>query len=305
MRGVGKIRLGFFLIITMVAARLMAAPATYISLSPQSLSTVYDADADTTQTVYMTLSLPTSYSSLNYCVTFTPYHSSEPYLSNSTIKYQIYDSASSPRTNLLDSYLSGTMARPGPNEAPSITTTFVVVIEHGSLILADTYSGKVTLSLYEGTSPSKRALYSTQLNIAATVNEIMNVVVVPEGQPYDYAITSPSIDFGYLQEGRSRSIDLVWRVNTKSYAVTLSSSNGGYLSYADTSAQITDTIPYSLSIDGSMAAFDNKNSVNIKATKKNNSYLEDRSTLQFTIGALDFPYEGLYSDTLTVSIAKN
>ncbi|MCA1951157.1 MAG: hypothetical protein LDL24_11330 [Treponema sp.] len=291
---------------------LQAQAVKYIVLSPKnSLSLTYDSTQEVYGIVTASLTNDKGTTDLNYYVTFDPAPGNRFFTSGSyTIPFQIYDTPQPPRRILYDAItatsadqvLSGIFPVPPFNKPPTDTKTFAVIAVPGGFAPAGTYTATLTASFWEGTFKTGINKAQTQLPLILTVNQILNIVAVPVGAVFDYTATNVTMDFGYLEAGTSRSLDLIARANT-TYGLSISSANGGMLRNSD--PKDTSFIPYLVSINGNTITLSAGVSVPIVSAKPATTTFGDRYNLIATILPYDFPTEGLYSDILTITIAKN
>jgi spore coat protein U-like protein len=307
-----KIIVWFIFIYVLSFSSLHAQAVKYIKLTPKNnLSLTYDDTQETSGNVIAQLSNDKGTTDLNYYVTFDPIPGNRFFTNgNYSIPFEIYDTLQVPRRILFDAItatssdqvLVGIFPTPAFNKAPSDTKTFVIVVPPGGFVPAGTYSATLTTHFWEGTFKSGIEKGQAQLSLKLSVNDILNVVAVPVGANFDFSATQMTTDFGYLEIGAMRSFDLIARANT-TYGLSITSTNGGYLRNNDPGD--SSSIPYTLQINGSSVSLPAGVSVPIVSAKPATNAEGDRYTITAKILNYDFPTEGLYSDTLVITIAKN
>jgi len=290
---------------------LEAQSVKYVTLSPKSIRATYDSTLEAATTVIATLSIDKGSTELAYYVSFDPAPSGRIVTNGSaSLPYEIYDFTLAPRTVLLDvvsatspdSLLTGIFPVPAKNKPPTAERTFALVVMPGGFAPSGTYTGSVVVTLWSG--PFKSGTYKGEalLNITVTVRDILDVVLVPVGAPYDYSATNVMMDFGFLTAGDLRSLDLIARANT-TYGLSITSANGGFLKNTD--VLDTSIISYELSVEGSPLVLSPGASVPLASGALATTVDGIRYQLDTRILPFDFPGEGTYTDILTVTISKN
>jgi len=302
----------FFAYIFTFSPLLYAQTVKYITLTPKNnLSLTYDDTQEIFGEITANLSNNKGTTDLNYYITFDPSPDNRILTNGSySIPFEIYDTPLPPRRVLFDAItatssdqvLVGIFPTPPFNKAPSDTKTFVVVVPPGGFAPAGWYTATLTAHFWEGSFKSGIEKGQTQLSLKLTVKDILNVAVVPVGASFDFYATQITTDFGYLEVGATRSFDLIARANT-TYGLSITSTNGGYLRNNDPAD--LSSIPYALQINGGNVSLTAGVSVPIVSAKPATSSEGDRYNITATILNYDFPTEGLYSDTLVITIAKN
>ncbi len=302
-----------FCMIALAMEPLQAQAVKYIVLSPKNtLSFTYDSTQEVYGSVTANLTTDKGATDLNYYVTFDPAPGNRFFTNGSyTIPFEIYDNPQLPRRVLYDALtstsadqvLAGVFPTPSNiHKAPTDTRTFAVVAVPGGFAPAGTYTATLTASFWSGAYKTGIQKAQANLSLVLQVNQILNIVAVPVGALFDYTATRATVDFGYLEAGSVRSLDLIARSNT-TYGLSIASVNGGVLRNPDPAD--SSAIPYELRINGTPLTLPSGLSVPIVSSRPATTVDGDRFNLSALIKPFDFPTEGLYSDILTVTIAKN
>jgi len=181
----------------------------------------------------------------------------------------------------------------GPGE--SSTTEFDAVIAAGAVIAPGSYASDIAFDVMEADG---RTITDRKIALAATVSARAQMSISGVSAPSRSSIgqAPPTIDFGLLETGETRSVFVnVW-ANT-SVRVTLSSQNHGLLRAE--AAPGAPGIGYSVTFDGAavnlggVAAVDRTPPM----TSSGASY-----PLAVTIGNVEGRYAGRYSDIITVTV---
>ena len=288
-----------------------SAAAQTVKATPGNLALTYDSAAETVKTITVVSRMPNGTAELDYYLTVGPVSSLRVFSSASvpdTLDFQVFDAASAPRNAVLSAseavsasdVLAGTFS--DANKQRRATDTLYLAALPGGFASAGTYRATIAVNLYSGPFGGGTFVASDTVAATLTVAEILDVCVVPVGAPFDYTATAALFDFEVLEVGDEHSADLIARANT-GYNVSVSSSNGGLLRNADPSDG--STVPYSLSVDGSALPLPAGVSVPLVSGAARTTEAGRRFRLSARILAFDFPSDGSYADTLTVSIVKN
>lgn len=294
-----------------VAMTIDAQKVKYVDLKG-NIRINYDVQKESYALQDVTLNMDNGTMELNYYLSFDP-QTSLRVVSNGgeELIYRIFDNPTEPRQELFsiqsaaspEEAFAGVFPAPEkPNKGPTVTRSIALVLPPGGFAQAGTYTGEITISLYTGSFASGTYMGQNTIDISVIVGEIIDIAVVPNGMPFDYAAKNINMDFGYLEADSLRSLDIVARANT-SYGVSLTSSNGGIMKNADT--QDNSVIPYELSIDGSPLSLTAGTSISIASGAPSTTSDGTRYRMDAKILPFDFPTEGEYSDILTVTISKN
>jgi len=300
-------------LVTQGMVPLQAQAVKYIVLSPKNtLSLTYDSTQEVYGNVTANLTTDKGSTDLNYYVTFNPAPGNRFFTNGSySIPFEIYDNPQLPRRVLYDDLratsadqvLAGIFPTPSNiHKTPTDTRTFTVVAVPGGFAPAGTYTATLTASFWAGAFKTGTLKAQAQLSLVLQVNQILNIVAVPVGASFDYTATRATVDFGYLEAGSVRSLDLIARANT-TYGLSIASTNGGILRNADSGD--SSFIPYELRVNGTPLTLPAGLSIPIVSSRPATTVDGDRFNVSAVIQSFDFPTEGLYSDILTVTIAKN
>ncbi|MFQ3619716.1 MAG: spore coat protein U domain-containing protein [Spirochaetales bacterium] len=221
-----------------------------------------------------------------------------------TLIYQIYDSATT-RNILKDvsanptyqEVISGSF--PQNNSWTSQENSFVVVVPPGQFPPAGTYTDTITLTLYQGTlnSYTQRAQRNVQIRI--TMPSVMELCLVPPGVPFSTGTTTSLLDFGILEEGKNRAIDVVVRSN-QVYSLSVLSQYGNALRIVDPTD--TSTVPLQVKLNGASLLLPAGQVYGVATSAAPTPYSGVRYAFEFRVDTLDFPTAGEYSCVITFTL---
>jgi spore coat protein U-like protein len=226
--------------------------------------------------------------------------------------YNIYDNAASrnilkdlsaqPSSSqvLTDSF---TAAEGGAGGGTTHELSFTVILDPNQFPLAGQYQDLITIEMYAGTPAAPEPggpVDTTELNITAQMDSVMELSVVPDGALFDSARTSLTLDFGVMYPGTGRDADLLVRANS-SYSVSISSANGGIMPIQD--ATDTSTVPYTLTANGAQLDLSAGTDVLIASGAGPTTENGDRYDLRVVIGEYGMATEGTYMDSLSITVA--
>ena len=138
-----------------------------------------------------------------------------------------------------------------PEKNVTYTNRFFVSVpgQDNNLLLAGTYVDVVQVSIYGYNENSGKYLFDEAANLTTVlyVPKKVQVSILDEGQAFDAASTSKTLDFGIMEQNQEKGADLRILSNG-SYRLNLSSLNNGRL------VQGTNSVAYSLRVNGSSVA---------------------------------------------------
>lgn len=177
----------------------------------------------------------------------------------------------------------------------TVATDFDAVIAAGSVIAPGPYASEIAFDVLE---EGGQRIADRKIAFVATVTPRAQMTISGVSAPARSRIgqAPPSLDFGVLETGETRSVSVnVW-ANT-AVRVTLSSQNHGVLK-----AEVSDSAPgiaYSVTFDGLPVNLSSITTVDRAPpmTKSGANY-----PLAVTIGQVEGRYAGRYSDIITVTI---
>jgi hypothetical protein len=167
--------------------------------------------------------------------------------------YQIYDSVVR-RTTLRDlpaatgsEVLRGAFA-PG-EDAKELS--YLVLVPPGQVRPSGSYTHPVKITLYQGTPDNFVEQDAKTVIFSIRVDPVTEMSLGEPGAVFDATAKNHRLDFGNLDKGKTRGLDLRVRSNS-GYHVTMESENGGVMKHSD--PLNAATIPYSLQIGGAVVS---------------------------------------------------
>lgn len=189
-----------------------------------------------------------------------------------------------------------------PNRSTTYTEKFYVAVPGlSSTISKGIYVDNIQASVYAYKPTSGKYLYedSATLTVYFFIPSNIDISLVDEGGTFDVSSTSKVIDFGNLEKGQQKGVDLRV-VSNSSYKVRLSSANGSKLKGPGTSV-----VNYSLKVNGGSVSLPTNTAVEIGSGWATTN-AGDKYNLKFQI--LDETknlQSGLYQDNITITAIAN
>jgi spore coat protein U-like protein len=284
-----------------------------------TVTLIYDPLSEKVESVLVTSRMPDNHPVLDYYLTVDT-ALAKRYFGSATqkIEYQIYDSDTPGSRNIVMSFkeassaadvLSGVFSgNTAVREAVS-QLFFTVTPSPDAFMAAGTYPASVPISLWSGTFRVKKSEATGNLTANLVVNEILKLSVVADGAPYGSTELN-TFDLGTLSGTVEFRADLYALANT-AYKVTVKSANGGVLKFTDENFVDSNTVDYALYVGTSSAEI--PLAANTPAPIASSTLGTGRRGKKYDLRIVvpDFslnevmPWAGLYTDTLTVTIAKN
>jgi len=165
------------------------------------------------------------------------------------------------------------------------------------LVDADDYQDNMTLTLYEGTLSSYTERDSASFAIKTKVEKVIQMCVIACGAPFDPFSKSRTMNFGQMQTGDAREVDLLVRGNLP-YDVRFTSENRGVMKLI---TGINSTVPYTMTINGTPINLSTRNVI-VASGPGPTPVNGDRYHLNATIGSLVGAYAGDYRDNITITV---
>ncbi len=220
------------------------------------------------------------------------------------LAYQIYDAADTRNV------LKDLSANPTPQEVlrgsfpdDSGWTTqdlsFVVILPPGQFPPAGTFTDTINLTLYQGTLASYTQKAQRSFQVRITMPAVMELSLVPPGSPFSAGSTASTLDFGILEEGKTRAVDLMVRSN-QIYTLSMVSQYGNALQIVDPAD--TSTVPLRVTLNGTPISLTPAQSYTVAASASPTAYVGVRYSFVFTVDTLDFPTAGDYSCIITFTL---
>ena len=186
-----------------------------------------------------------------------------------------------------------------PNNQSTVVTTFEARLPNPndgrSFIKKGSYIDNITATATSifGSSLSS----SDNFNVSVFVPTEIDISLVNTGASFNKNATTYSMDFGTLEQGEIKSVDLKVRSNA-GYNVELSSVNGGALKHLT----VSDNINYQMKVNGNTQTFPGANSpLSIGSASGVTNEDGTNFTLSFQIGDPENKASGQYQDTITIT----
>ncbi len=275
---------------------------------PNKITGTYTLDAELVLTG--TLTVRHRGAASDYFVTFSAGGSGtfDPRQVSSTggslLTYQIYDSAVSRNV------LKDLSANPTPQEVlrgsfpfdarwNAQHLSFVVILPPGQFPPAGTYTDTITLTLYQGTLDSYTQKAQRSFQVQITMPSVMELSLVPPGAPFSTGSTASTLDFGILEEGKTRAVDVIVRSN-QVYTLSMLSQYGNAMQIMDPTD--TSTVPLRVTLNSTPILLTPAQSYPIATAAPPTVYAGVRYAFVFTVEPLDFPTAGNYSCIITFTL---
>lgn len=142
------------------------------------------------------------------------------------------------------------------------------------------------------------------ISFQARVESSVDLSLVESGRPFDIGVTTQLVEFGTLESGAQRSIDIVVRSNN-GYSVTMQSENRQVMVHSR-GAAITSTVSYNVTFNGGGIDLSSGGAVQIIASSATTPATGRVFPVEFTIGTLSGDeIAGKYSDIIFVEVTAN
>lgn len=163
---------------------------------------------------------------------------------------------------------------------------------------AGNYTNSFTVTLYKGTISNPIYVSSRQMTLNNNAQKRVDISVLPSGGSFDINHVTETLDFGPLSTGQTKSCDI--RIKTNSgYKLSATSLNNGRLKHESDNK----FIPYSTKFAGEEFSLNTTREV---ASASSNQVVSPASGIlvpvSVTIGNMNNPRSGNYSDTITLSV---
>lgn len=194
--------------------------------------------------------------------------------------------------------VTGTL--PPANYSASVWVNFWAQLFSASGRAAGNYSDSFVVTLYKGTLANHTLVGSYTLSLYMNVAKEVDISIVPTGSTFNIADTTEDINFGVLEQGATRTADVILKYNA-GYRLTASSANNSRLKHATQNT----FVPYTINFAGS--AVNLTSSANAPVQIRQGSGVSPGSGLIFhtavTIGTLPANQtNGSYTDTITLTV---
>jgi len=154
--------------------------------------------------------------------------------------------------------------------------------------------------LYEGSVTGKNSLVdSVLLTLYYRQPKIAEVSLVDTGSPFDRQDQNQVFDFGTLQQGQTKSCDIV-SVYNAGLRIWMSSAHRGFLKSSEMKRKFS--IPYETRINGIPVSWPHSGFIKLDSRRGRSSLGGLRHNLETTIGPLGAAPAGEYRDQITIRV---
>ena len=227
------------------------------------------------------------------------------------MKYQVYKSASLEQKNILkelptasnsDEVVTGEF----PDDKKENTSKYYLEIPIGAatsptLVKSGLYMDTYSVKVYPGQIGDDSKPDNTRsVLLSILVPKIIRISLVGTGQSFRESDTTESLDFGTLEQGKSKSFDLKVVTNA-GFQVRFSSQNNGVLKQGVGGADTT--VPYTLKVNSVTRDLSgSQGSPVVVAEGTGQSSLDGKTNqVSVTIGDVENKVAGEYSDIILVT----
>lgn len=226
--------------------------------------------------------------------------------SGDALSYQLYDSLSS-RNPLLslsddptaDNVLSGSFAAAGNWQTTAMS--YVIEVPADQYVTKDSYDDAFDVSLYEGDLSVQTLVDTGSVGLSVDVPELIELSVIPPGDPFDPSSTDLAFDFGLLAEGDTGQGDIVVRANAV-FTLSLQSANRGVMANLDNSD--ASEIPYEFAFEGTVVSLASNQPVEVAIDEGPTGPAGTRYSFGVEILPYGMASEGMYEDSITVTVSS-
>jgi hypothetical protein len=171
---------------------------------------------------------------------------------------------------------------------------------HPAYVKSGMYSDQFVVSLYSGiVQGGERELISQRtLALNYFVPKMVDLSLLPSGQLFSLYSTTMSLNFGELETGAVRALDILLLYNA-GYRLSLSSSNRGGLKHES----FQNRIPYTVTVGGSRFSL-SSGSTEVSSGTGVSPPGGTRVPMQVTIGSTASALAGCYSDEIMVTVVS-
>jgi len=220
---------------------------------------------------------------------------------NSTIRYNVYGGASAgdlPLRDISDATRNTVLAG-FLGDKETATVRYYIDVPALQVVAQGDYRDTLEFGLYSGDEDDYNREDSEDVRVTIPVIPVIDVEIAAGGMRLPLEGAAVVLDFGNLVPRDSRDFNLYVRGNAP-YGVEIVSENRGELRL-EGSAREHNTIPYSMSIDGSDRSLSQR--IWLSYGSLVSGAREHRGRI--TIGNFDTVLRGNYSDVLTITVTAN
>ena len=218
-----------------------------------------------------------------------------------SVDYQIVDSRYNDRVvKDLDGDPSGDSLLSGRSWWGKTQVPVTIVVPTGQLVRAGVYSDGLGGNIYTKTlnNPVQTQPIPT-IGVAINVLPYLDIGLVNPGGTFDTSTKKALLDFGVLEEGDRRDVNLLVRANVP-YSIRVASDYGGVLHH---DAGLGD-VPYTLSVNDAPVFLSNHPALVAHNQTRINAEGEPFH-FSFEVGSTKGAPAGDYSDTLTITVTTS
>ncbi|AGH96178.1 spore coat protein U domain-containing protein [Pseudobdellovibrio exovorus] len=194
----------------------------------------------------------------------------------------------------LSDTLSGTFS--GSNDTTEVY--YRPYIDPNTYLRFGQYSQNFVIKLYQGDLSSPNLQNTSSVTLSFNQSRKVDLSLVGTGAAFNPFSVSQSLNFGNLEEGATRSVDLVLGYNA-GYKISVSSTNAGRIH----NDQKSTTIPYTLTLNGSSVSLQPSPSMVLSASGVSPTGGQ-RIPIAVTIGNMTGAAAGTYTDTITFTVSS-
>lgn len=221
-----------------------------------------------------------------------------------SLRFEIYDSVTR-RTALRDlpaatasEVLHGAFS-PGEDVKE---LSYVVLVTPEQVRPSGFYTHPIKITVYRGTRDNYVEQDSKTVLFSIRVDPVAEMSLGEPGSPFDARAKGHRLDFGNLEKGKAKGLDMRVRSNA-GYHVTMESENGGVLKSID--PRHPATIPYTLQINGAAVSLGRTRQTVLSRSNRLTDRNGDHHELHVILGEIGNKPAGTYQDNLTVTVISD
>jgi spore coat protein U-like protein len=221
-----------------------------------------------------------------------------------SLGYEIYDSVTR-RTALralpaatASEVLSGAFS-PGEDVKE---LSYVVLVSPEQVRPSGFYTQPIKITVYQGTRDNYVEQDAKTVLFSIRVDPVAEMSLGEPGSPFDAKAKGHRLDFGNVEKGKAKGLDMRVRSNT-GYHVTMESENGGVLKSID--PRNPATIPYTLQINSAAVSLGRTRQTVLSRGTRLTDRNGDRHEVLVTIDQFGNSPAGTYQDNLTLTVVSD
>lgn len=178
-------------------------------------------------------------------------------------------------------------------------TQYVFTVPPDYFLPSEQYEDSVVISLYRGTLEQYTLMDTVTQNFLVSLEEVMELAVVPSNYPFGTGLNNLTLDFGILIPGEVMGGDIVVRSNA-GYTLSLKSKNRGIMKNLDRSDK--SEVPYSFLLNGGRIELNSNKAVDVLVDQPSTVISGARFPFDVVIGDYGMATEGSYEDVITLTV---